>query len=159
MTANLNLIQLKLLLQFAYFNVNDLVFGTFLVHPLRQSSLVILSLLYSIHSAAGKMAIIRNLISFSLIVTPSFFFPMKTFHYTEFIHWLHLHLQHSNSSPDQCGSVGWACPSKYKVAGLFPSRGTCLGCGPQLGHIQEATNRCFSPSLSPSLPFSLKINK
>ena len=27
------------------------------------------------------------------------------------------------------------------------------------GSVQEATNRCFSYSLSPSLPISLKINK
>ena len=57
-------------------------------------------------------------------------------------------------------------PQSKKVTGLIPSQGTCLGCGPspQLGHMQEATNqyfshRCFSPSISPILPLSLKINK
>ena len=49
--------------------------------------------------------------------------------------------------------------TKQKVARLIPGQGTCLGFrfSPQLGHIQEATDQCFSPSLSPSFPFSLKI--
>ena len=38
------------------------------------------------------------------------------------------------------------CPAKPRVAGLIPSQGTCLGFK-------------FNPSLSPSLPFLLKINK
>ena len=43
----------------------------------------------------------------------------------------------------------------------FPVRGTCLGCGPvSSGGTREATTHwCFSPSLSPSLPLCLKINK
>ena len=51
--------------------------------------------------------------------------------------------------------------ANQKVAGSIPGQGTCLGCGPGpwLGHVQEATDGCFSPSLSPSRPFSLKINK
>ena len=60
--------------------------------------------------------------------------------------------------------------AKQKVAGSIPSQDTCLGCrvSPQLGCIQEATNRCFfviwiflSLSLSllpsPSLSLSKKI--
>ena len=45
--------------------------------------------------------------------------------------------------------------AKQKVAGSIPSQGTCLGycLVPQLGHIFEAADRCFPPSLSPS-PFS-----
>ena len=59
--------------------------------------------------------------------------------------------------PDRCGSVGWAMSHKVKgpwfdsLSGYmpwlqvwFPSR-------------VEATDRCFSPSLSPSLPLALKI--
>ena len=52
----------------------------------------------------------------------------------------------------------------WKVTGSIPSQGTCLGGrpGPQFGVCK--TNRCFSPtlmfpSLSPSSPLSLKINK
>ena len=71
-------------------------------------------------------------------------------------------------SPDKCGSVGWASCHKAKdrwFTGSIPGQGTLLGWGfsPWLGHKQEATNhlshRCFSPSLFPSLPLSLKINK
>ena len=51
-----------------------------------------------------------------------------------------------------------------KVAGSFPSQGTCLGCwarSPVGGMWKATTHWCFSPSLSPSLPLSLKnkINK
>ena len=50
-----------------------------------------------------------------------------------------------------------------KVAGSIPSQGTRLVCrpGPQLGVCKRKpiTNGCFSPSLSPSFPLSLKINK
>ena len=48
-------------------------------------------------------------------------------------------------------------PAKLKVAGLISRPGTCLGCrfGPWSGRGWEATDRCFSPSLSPSLPLSL----
>ena len=33
-----------------------------------------------------------------------------------------------------------------KGVGLIPGQGTYLGCGlsPQMGHVQEATNQCFS---------------
>ena len=58
-------------------------------------------------------------------------------------------------------------PVDQKVAGCIPSQGTCLGCGPgpQVGVYERQlidvsfVHRCFSPSLSPSLPLSLKISK
>ena len=58
-------------------------------------------------------------------------------------------------------------PLDQKVAGSVPGQGMCLGCGPglQLGMCERQpidvslAHRCFSPSLSPSLPCSLKINK
>ena len=48
-----------------------------------------------------------------------------------------------------------------KVTGLIPSQGACLGCMGQVPSwgVKEATDRCFSPSLSPSLLFSLKVNR
>ena len=54
-----------------------------------------------------------------------------------------------------------------KVSGPIPSQGTCLGYGPrpQWGVCERQpidvsiTHRCLSPSLSPSLPLSLKVNK
>ena len=52
-------------------------------------------------------------------------------------------------------------PANWKVAGLIPSQGTCLGCrpGPQLGHVQKVGDRCFSITLLfLSLLLSLKIN-
>ena len=58
-------------------------------------------------------------------------------------------------------------PVNWKVTGLIPGQGTCPGCrpGPQMGvckrqpiHV-SLTHPCFSPSLSPSLPLSLKTNK
>ena len=60
----------------------------------------------------------------------------------------------------QCGSVCWALSTNQKVAGLIPGQGTCVGCwfGPQLGCLRKvAVNRCFSSSLSSSLPLLLKI--
>ena len=50
-------------------------------------------------------------------------------------------------------------PTKQKVASSIPGQGTCLECGFGLWTrcIWEATDRCFSPFLSPLL--SLKINK
>ena len=45
------------------------------------------------------------------------------------------------------------CPTKPKAADSFPGQGTC-GFSLQLG-----TDRCFSFSLSPSFPLSLKINE
>ena len=58
-------------------------------------------------------------------------------------------------------------PVDPKAASSIPIQGTCLDCRP--GRWLEACKRqptdvsfshqCFSPSLSPSLPLSLKINK
>ena len=58
-------------------------------------------------------------------------------------------------------------PSKSKIAASVACQGACLGRGPcpLLGHVQEATNRCFFHiSIFLSLSFSLssdlsKINK
>ena len=63
------------------------------------------------------------------------------------------------------GWLAWSC--KVKVAGLIPGQGACLGCefGPSQGTFKKQLTdvflslRCFSPSLSPSLPLSLKIKK
>ena len=41
----------------------------------------------------------------------------------------------------------------------FPVRAHAWVAGPWLQGMQEATDRCLSPFLSPSFPFSLKINK
>ena len=58
------------------------------------------------------------------------------------------------------------CPANWKVPTSILGQGTRPGCGsgPQLGvcerrpHIDVSlAHQCFSPSLSPSLPFSLKI--
>ena len=53
---------------------------------------------------------------------------------------------------------------KQRVTGSIPSQGTCLGCRPgppgEGGHARGNHTLMFlSLSLSPSLPFSLKINK
>ena len=60
------------------------------------------------------------------------------------------------------GVAQWVehCSANQKVAGSIPDQSTCLGRGqvPSWG-MQEATDLCFFPSLSPSLLFSLKINK
>ena len=61
----------------------------------------------------------------------------------------------------ECGAVN------QRVTGSIPSQGTCLGFGPApwLGVCERQptdvslSHQCFSPSLSPSLPFSLKINE
>ena len=58
-------------------------------------------------------------------------------------------------------------PVDQKVADLIPGPSTCLGCGPGpwLGACERQpidvspTHQCFSPSLSPSFPLSLKVNK
>ena len=58
-------------------------------------------------------------------------------------------------------------PENRKVAGLISGQGTGLGFGPgpQLGACERQpidvslTHQHFSPSLSPSLPLSSKINK
>ena len=59
-----------------------------------------------------------------------------------------------------------ASSCNWKVVGWIPGQGTSLDCGfsPRSGHVQEATNRCFSLismffSFSLSLPSPLsKIN-
>ena len=68
-------------------------------------------------------------------------------------------------SPVLCGSVGWVsfCKAKGRwldsrsnqVVGSVPSQGACE----RQPIIVCLSHRCFSPSLSPSLPLSLKINK
>ena len=53
-------------------------------------------------------------------------------------------------------------PAKQRVAGSIPSQGTCLGCRARSlggGAWEATTHWCFSPSLSPSPPFYLKLNK
>ena len=53
-------------------------------------------------------------------------------------------------------------PVNQRVAGLIPSQGTCLGCGPgsQLREWErQPTHQYFSPFLSPSLSLSLNTNK
>ena len=52
-------------------------------------------------------------------------------------------------------------PINQKVVGSIPGQGACLGCGfsPWWGHVQEATNGCFSHQcLSPSHPPSLSLS-
>ena len=71
------------------------------------------------------------------------------------------------SCPDLCGSWAGHCPAKQTVTGSFPRQDTSLGCGfsPWLGaYRRQAVNvslshQCFSPSLLPSFPLSLEINK
>ena len=53
-------------------------------------------------------------------------------------------------------------PINRRVSGLISAESTCLSCrfGPQLGCVQEATNRCFSLShwcFSPSLYLPLSM--
>ena len=60
----------------------------------------------------------------------------------------------SKASVAQWVGVSFCRPKCY---GSIPSQGTCLGCGfsPQSGHVQEATDQCFSLTsmfLSLSLP-------
>ena len=52
-------------------------------------------------------------------------------------------------------------PVKWKVTGLIPGQGTCLGCrfGPPSGRVQEATNQSTFLSLSFSLPSPRSKNK
>ena len=67
-----------------------------------------------------------------------------------------------NSKLALAGVAHWIehWPADQRVAASIPSQGTCLGRGPGPQGAPEATTQwCFSPCLSPSLPFSLKINK
>ena len=67
--------------------------------------------------------------------------------------------------PDCVAQCVGRCPPNWKVTGAIPSEGTCLGQAP----VEEVYERqpidvsvshwCFSFSLSPSLPISLKISK
>ena len=60
-----------------------------------------------------------------------------------------------------CGSVDWA-PAREQKGHWFDSQSghvPGLQAGSLVGGVWEATDRCFSPSLPPSLPLSLKINK
>ena len=52
-------------------------------------------------------------------------------------------------------------PAKQEVASWIPGQRTRLGCefGPGSWRVQEATDRCFSPSLPPFLPRSVKGEK
>ena len=59
------------------------------------------------------------------------------------------------------------CPANRKVSGSNPGQGTCWVAGsvPKWGVFERQLTdislsyQCFSPFLSSSLPFSLKINK
>ena len=67
------------------------------------------------------------------------------------------------------GAAQWVahCPANQKVTGSIPGQGPCLGyrpgawlrvCERQPIDVSHA-HRCFLPSLFPSRPLSLKINK
>ena len=70
--------------------------------------------------------------------------------------------------PGWCGSVDWVLACESKGWQFDSQSGHMPGWQARspVGGVQEATNRCislahrcFSPSLSPSLPLSLKIHK
>ena len=66
------------------------------------------------------------------------------------------------TSSGWCGSVGWALACKPKGHWFDSQSGHMPGLQARspVGGTQEATTHwCFSPSLSPFLPLSLKINK
>ena len=69
-----------------------------------------------------------------------------------------LHINQDWLCPDWCGSVGWLSSHKLKgcLFNSWPGHMPGLEVLFQVGGVQEA-NDCFSPSLSPSLPLSLKI--
>ena len=61
-------------------------------------------------------------------------------------------------SPDWCGSVDWLLACEEKGC-LFDSQSGHVP-GSPVGGVQEVTAYwCFFPSLSPSLPLSLKVNR
>ena len=72
-------------------------------------------------------------------------------------------LKETTTEPWLGGSVGWSiAPVHQKVVGSIPGQGTCLGCGdhPQSGHMQRATDRCFSlTSVFFSLPPTSSLSK
>ena len=69
--------------------------------------------------------------------------------------------------PCWCGSVDRVLTCEVKGHWFNSQSGACLGCGPhpQFGARERQlidvslTHRYFSPSLSPFLPLSVKINK
>ena len=63
--------------------------------------------------------------------------------------------------PGWCGSVDWvpACEPKRHWFNSPSGHMPRLWARSLVGGLQKATNGCFSPYLSPSLPLSLKINK
>ena len=63
--------------------------------------------------------------------------------------------------PDQCVSVGWVSSCTAKGGVSIPGQGTCPGCGfkSPVRATDVSLLSMFSPSLSPSLPLSLKLNK
>ena len=63
--------------------------------------------------------------------------------------------------PDWYGSVGWGLSHKPKVHWFDSQSGHRPGLWARslVGGVGEATDQCFSPFLSPSFPFLLKINK
>ena len=66
-----------------------------------------------------------------------------------------------HNGPGWCGSVNWAPACKPKVCQFDSQPGHMPGLqarSPVRG-VREPTNQCFYPSLSPSLPLCLKINK
>ena len=69
--------------------------------------------------------------------------------------------KNQTSSPGWCGSVDWVLTCEPKGHGFNSQSGHMPGLqarSPEKGMWQATTQRCFSPSLSPSLPLSLKIN-
>ena len=74
------------------------------------------------------------------------------------LHWTESceHFKSYNVNPGWCGSWIESPPVNQRFASSIPSQDICLGCRPG----QEATTHwCFSPSLSPFLLHSLKMNK
>ena len=66
------------------------------------------------------------------------------------------------NSPGWSGSVDWVLACKPKGLQLDSRSGHMPGLrarSPVVGAWEAPTHWCFSPSLSPSLPLSLKINK
>ena len=71
------------------------------------------------------------------------------------------HFKNNIMGPDWCGSVSWTLFSKLKGHWFDSWLGRTPGFQTRslTGGMREATDRCFSFSVSPSLPLSLKINK
>ena len=74
----------------------------------------------------------------------------------------HLNPLRVSESPGWCGSVDWVTAWEPKGCWFNSQSGHMprLQARSPVGNAQEATTQwCFSPSSSPSLPLSLKINK